>query len=119
MNADQREDTGMRPCLIIAHGDASYTNLISRSFRRQGWDVYAARSGPEARRLALMLQADLLVMATELDQESGWLTCEKVTREIPQLKVILVGDTSEQQNCEFARFVGAVGFVDQTESVQS
>jgi CheY-like chemotaxis protein len=119
MNANQREDGGARPCLIIAHGDATYAALVSRSFRRLGWDVYPARSGPEARRLSHLLQPDLLVMASELDQESGWLTCEKVTRDIPHLKVFLVGDTSEERNAEFARFVGAVGFIDSADSVQS
>lgn len=108
-----------RPCLIIAHGDATYSALISRSFRRLGWDVYLARSGPEARRLACMMQPDLMVMATELEQESGWLTCEKVTRDVPHLKVFLVGDTGERRNSEFARFVGAVAFIDSGDSIQN
>jgi DNA-binding response OmpR family regulator len=118
MNADLREFAGPHPCLIVAHPDATYSALVSRSFRRQGWDVYAARSGPEARRLACMMQADLMVMATDLELESGWLTCEKVTRDVPHVKVVLVGDATERQNVELARFVGAVTLVDQRDSVQ-
>src|SRR5205085_10293291 len=95
MNAEREEP--IRPCLLVAHGDATYAALVSRAFRRLGWDTYAARTGPEARRLAAMLQPDLLVMATDLEEESGWLTCEKVLREQPQLRVFLIGDTSESR----------------------
>lgn len=119
MNADQLDVVGNRPCLIIVHKDSTYTSHIGRAFRRQGWDTYPARTGPEARRLACMLQPDLMVMATELEQESGWLTCEKVTRDVPHLKVILVGDTSETRNVEFARFVGAVAFIEEGDSIQA
>jgi CheY-like chemotaxis protein len=119
MTADHREDVRFQPCLIVAHADATYAALVARSFRRRGWDVYPARSGPETRRLARLLRPDLIVMATELEQETGWLTCEKLTRETPGVKVFLVGDANEKRNQEFARFVGAVALLDHSDSVQA
>jgi ActR/RegA family two-component response regulator len=119
MNAEDREDSAARPCLIVADGDEIHAALVARAFRRRGWDVYSARTGPEARRLARMLNPDLMVMATDLDEESGWLTCEKVTRELPRTKVFLVGDTQGSRNIEFAHFVGAVALVDRGDCVQT
>src|SRR5262245_2622517 len=114
MTPETRDDPSARPCLIVGHGDEVHTAQISRAFRRLGWDVYPARTGPEARRLANMLQPDMVVLATDLDGESGWLTCEKITSEVPDARVFLVGDTTEPRNVEFAAFVGAVALVPQT-----
>ena len=118
MTADSREEVAVsRPCLIVAHGDSHFAAALNRSFRRLGWDVYQARTGPEARRLARLLGPELLVLATDLDEESGWLTCEKVAREMPGVKVFLVGDTREPHNHEFATFVGAAGLFDGRDGV--
>ncbi len=100
-----------RPCLIVAHADSGYAARTSRAFRRLGWDVYVARTGPEARRLARMLFPDLAILDAELPEESGWLTCEKLLSEQPLLRVILVGAQDSSENDDFARFVGAAGYV--------
>jgi DNA-binding response OmpR family regulator len=105
--------------MLVVYDDPSQAAQPARAFRRLGWDVYQARSGAEARRLARMLEPELLVMATDLKEESGWLTCEKVTREQPNVKVFLVGDAAEPRNHAFAAFVGAVRLLDRCDSVQS
>jgi DNA-binding response OmpR family regulator len=118
MTVESREDVAAsQPCMIVAHGDPSYTAGLARAFRRQGWDVYQARSGPETRRLARMLEPELVVMATDLPEESGWLTCEKLTRESPGVKVFLVGVAGESRSQDYAAFVGAAGLFDSTDSV--
>jgi len=119
MTAESREEAPTRPCLIVGHGDEIHAAQIGRAFRRLGWDVYPARTGPEARRLALMLQPDMVVLTTDLEGETGWLTCEKIMTEVPQAKVFLVGDTSEPRNVEFAAFVGAVALVPQEMTAQA
>lgn len=106
MTADSQEAAMHRPCMLVAHGDLTYAEALGRAFRHRGWDVYQARSGPEARRLARMLEPEILVLATDLSEESGWLTCEKVLAEMPRLKVYLVGP-DEGRNRDFAAFVGA------------
>jgi ActR/RegA family two-component response regulator len=109
MTADSQEAVA-RPCMIVAHGDPQLGATLTRAFRRQGWDVYQTRSGPETRRLTRMLEPELLVMAaTDLEEETGWLTCEKLTREMPQVKIFLVDTASKGRNENFAAFVGATG----------
>jgi CheY-like chemotaxis protein len=91
------------PCLVVAGLDGN----AARAFRRSGWDVYSARTGPEARRLARMMEADLIVLDTLLPEESGWLTCEKLTRELPGARVVLVDADPDAHREELAEFVGA------------
>lgn len=118
MTPESREESS-RPCLIVAHGDEIHAAQVSRAFRRVGWDVYPARSGPEARRLAVMLQPELVLLATDLDGETGWLTCEKITNELPLTKVFLLGDANKPRNAEFAAFVGATALVPHQLSAQT
>jgi DNA-binding response OmpR family regulator len=105
------ESVYYRPCLLIAHADSGYAARASRAFRRVGWDVYVARTGPEARRLARMLYPDLAILDADLPEESGWLTCEKLVSEQPLLRVILAGNADAPEYEDFAAFVGATGYV--------
>lgn len=101
------------PSLVLAGFDSS----AARAFRRQGWDVYLAYSGPEARRLARMIEADLVILDTRVPEESGWLTCEKLTREMPGVRVVLVDSAPDSQRMHLAEFVGATALVDQRDGL--
>jgi DNA-binding response OmpR family regulator len=94
------------PCLVLAGGLHGYAAAAGRALRRQGWDVYTARNGPEARRLARLLGADLVILDAELPGESGWLTCAKLVGELPLLPVVLVS-TGDGRARRLAAFVGA------------
>ena len=102
---------GYRPCLVLADPDPAYASATARSFRRLGWDVYEAKVGPEARRVARMLEADLVLLDARLPGETGWLTCAKLLRERPQTRVILVAGTADPHGVRLAAFVGARALV--------
>ena len=108
-----------RPCMILAHGDVAFASEASRAFRRLGWDVYITRSGPETRRMARMLNPSVVVLAADLPEESGWLTCDKLIREQPFRKVILVSSGFSTENEAFAAFIGAAGLVYEEDGVQA
>ena len=103
------ENLGMRPSLVLAHPNPIYAASVSRSFRRLGWTVSQAQTGPAARQLARTLLADLVVLAIDLPGESGWLTCAKLIGERPGTHAVLIGDNLAPTDPEFARFVGAAG----------
>jgi DNA-binding response OmpR family regulator len=109
--APEEETVHFNPTLILAHGDPVYATLVGEAFRHHGWDVQLARSGPEARRLAQELGSAAVVLDTELHGESGWLTCDKLTHEQPQLRVILVASAVTPERRRFATFVGATCLV--------
>ena len=111
MFAAREEKDSFRPCLVVAHTGPVYAALTCRAFRRLGWDVYTAQTGPEARRLARMLDAELVVLDTALPGESGWLTCDKLTREFPAVKVLLIDGRPTPEGDQFAAFVGAAALV--------
>lgn len=107
MTAANLDVPAYHPCLVLAHADPLYQARTARSLRRLGWDVYLARTGPEARRLARLLAADLVLLGTDLPDETGWLTCDKLRRERPQVQIILVAPTVDATTRQFADFVGA------------
>jgi DNA-binding response OmpR family regulator len=94
------------PCVILAGSPVAYTAAAGRTLRRRGWDVYTARTGPEARRLARLLAADLVILDADLPGESGWLTCAKLAGERPLLPVVLV-TAGDARSGRLAAFVGA------------
>jgi DNA-binding response OmpR family regulator len=100
------------PCLVLAHGDGAFAQAAAQALRRGGWDVYPARSGPEARRLARMIGPDLVVLDADLPGESGWLTCAKLAGELPLVPVLLVGDGADAHGRRLAAFAGATDLVD-------
>jgi len=97
----------VQPCMVLAHPGPLYAVAVSRAFRRLGWDVYSVQTGAEARRLAHDLHTQLVVLDADLPGESGWLTCAKLTQELPQVKVVLVCTRTTPYDPDFATSVGA------------
>jgi DNA-binding response OmpR family regulator len=98
-------------CLVLAHTDLAFAALASRHLHRAGWNVYLAKSGAEARHLTNTVSPAVVVLDTDLGDESGWLICEKLSREQPSLKVILVSDCLTPELSSFASFVGAAALI--------
>jgi ActR/RegA family two-component response regulator len=111
MLAQTERIPGQRPLLVLAYGDSTYASLAGRSFRRLGWEVHLASSGTEARRLARTLSPIVVVLDTDLADESGWLTCDKLKRERPGQKVVLVSPNPTEECRRQAEFVGAAALV--------
>jgi DNA-binding response OmpR family regulator len=112
MIASFRQPVIFRPRLVLAYGDSSQkAALVCRHFRRLGWAVHLASSGCEARRLARALTPEAVLLNTQLRGESGWLTCAKLTMELPRQLVVLTGDPVNDETRRFARFVGASALV--------
>jgi DNA-binding NarL/FixJ family response regulator len=62
-----------------------------------------------------MLEPDLVVLDVDLDGETGWLTCAKLTQERPEGKVVLVCDSPDGHDGRMAEFVGAAMLVSRQE----
>ena len=105
----KKSEMAYRPCVVLARSNPSQGSIAGRQLRRLGWDVYLVRTGTEARRLARMIDPELVVLDADLDEESGWLTCAKLHIELPELPILLVGDNSHFLQQERADFVGAAG----------
>ncbi len=78
--------------------------------RRKGWRVYFAATCDAVRRLTCRVTPEVIVLPADGSDESGWLTCAKLLREIPQLRMIVVGDATADRT-EYARFIGIEALV--------
>jgi DNA-binding response OmpR family regulator len=105
--------------LVLAHRDAEFVARVKRCLNRLGWEVYLAKSGARAMHLAHKLSPAVVVLDTELPDESGWLVCKKLTAQQPDLRVILVGNERGPEQVRFAHFVGAAALVLRQEGVAS
>jgi CheY-like chemotaxis protein len=61
----------------------------------------------------------VVVLDTQLPDQSGWLTCEKVLRDDPTLKVILLASEPERNGEAFAEFVGPAKLIRQAQGSQA
>ena len=107
----ESDDTGY-PGLVLAHPDPAFAATVARWFRQRSWHVHPAHGSDDVRRLARLHHPDLIVLAAEGGLESGWMTCDKLTRELPGVRVALVARRPTWRQERFAAFVGAAALVD-------
>jgi ActR/RegA family two-component response regulator len=105
-----------RPRLLLGYADSAHASQCARYFRRQGWEVHLIPSGVDTRRLALENAPRLVILDTELPDESGWLTAAKILLDRPEQKIFLVGPERTASNERFASFLGAAGYLARDES---
>jgi DNA-binding response OmpR family regulator len=94
------------PGVVLALPESPLAAATAEALRRDGWRVYRAATGEDARRLTGRCRLDAAVLSADNRGESGWLTCAKLLRAQPWLRVILVGERSPD-GLRFAQFVGA------------
>lgn len=92
--------------LIVAHEEDGFIQRVSQQFEGLGWEVYPAHSAQEVRRLAAEVPSAVIILPTQLREESGWLICAKLVQTHPDHKVLLVGPYSTQELQRYTRFVG-------------
>jgi DNA-binding response OmpR family regulator len=100
-----------RPRVVLACDSSARLALIGRHFRRHGWETRHAADGAEARRLALLLAPDLVVLDADLPGESGWLTCAKLHLQRPDQKIVLISAECSEEKRQLSVFVGAAALV--------
>jgi DNA-binding response OmpR family regulator len=108
-----------RPRLVLAHADPLYAALVRQIFLRLRWDVHVTSSGVRARELAAKLCPSLVILDTDLPDESGWLTCAKLTQEQPDLHVVMVADRVGGTSHAFAYYVGAAALVSRNDGLRA
>jgi DNA-binding response OmpR family regulator len=117
MIAPKEHSLQFRPRLVLAHTSAAFTTAASRHLCLLAWEVHTTDSGQEARRLVDMLDPAVVVLATNLADESGWLTCNKMVRAQPNRKVVLVAPEATSEDQAFAGFVGASAMVRESDGM--
>jgi DNA-binding response OmpR family regulator len=104
---------------MLALNDTVLAASMGRQLRRLGWAVHVTKSGEEARQLCREYSPQVVVLDTRLQDQSGWLTCEKMLRDDPTLKVILFASQPEADGEAFAEFVGPAKLIRQVQGSQA
>src|SRR5258708_7223101 len=99
------------PRVVIGHRDQAYAAWLTQQLAGVGWEGETVHSAAEARMLARAERTVALVLDVDLQDESGWLTCDKVLRERPELCVVLMSKDTRPEMQRFATFVGARALV--------
>ena len=102
------EESGRERGVVLAIPEPTLAAATAERLRTLGWQVWRATSPRDARRLAWRHFPEAVVLPADGSDESGWLTCAKLLRAQPRLRVLLVGERTPQAD-RLARFVGAVG----------
>jgi DNA-binding response OmpR family regulator len=105
-----------RPRLLLGYADSAHASQWARFFRRQGWEVHLIPSGVDTRRLVFDSDARVVILDTELPDESGWLTAAKILLDRPEQKIFLVGPERTAASERFASFLGAAGYFTRDDS---
>src|SRR5438046_5662328 len=111
MIARTQNPLSFRPRLVLAYADSAHAALSARHLRRLGWEVHLASSGPDARRLAQMLAPEVVILDTQLPDESGWLTCAKMVQQNGAQRVVLVSAEVTPEEMRLADTVGAAALL--------
>src|SRR5262249_17926957 len=104
--------------VVIGLHDTIFAAWVARHLRRLGWGVHTARTAEEVRQLVGKFSPQVVVLSTHFEDQSGWLTCEKILRDDATVKVVLVESEPERDGQAFAEFVGAAAFIRQGEGMQ-
>ena len=107
-----------RPVMILAYADSAHAAQCGRYFRRLGWEVHLVASAAETRRLLATLVPRVIVLDVELPDESGWLTCAKITHENPTRKVVLLAPNRAPQTLHNLANVNAVALVTRKDCIE-
>lgn len=96
--------------VVLALPDSTLKAVLTERLRQRGWHVWRAASNCELRKLTATHFPAVVVLAAEGRDESGWLTCAKLLRAQPRLRIVLVG-WDDPEAIELARFVGAEALI--------
>lgn len=108
-----------QPTVVLGHADRGYRSEAYHYFRRLGVIFVAAETAQEARQLARLLTASVVILDAELPDESGHLTCAKIKADNPECRIVLLGHGDAADGPEFAKFAGADAFVDRADGPEA
>jgi DNA-binding response OmpR family regulator len=95
---------------IVALNDGPQTQMVERVLRRLGWAAVRAANADEVRERLKEAPGSVVILAPELADESGWLTCAKLSQPVPSARVLIVGPNTPR-NRMMARCAGAAALL--------
>jgi len=94
-----------RGSILVIDGDDMMQGLISRYFKKDGFNVFSARNGEEGLEMAQKYKPDLITLDIMMPGKNGWmvLSALKDRPDVAEIPVIIVSSVGNR------RFVHAMG----------
>jgi DNA-binding response OmpR family regulator len=92
--------------VVLALPESAVTAEAADRLRTLGWRVHRVADCDALRAFTCHTAPNVVVVPADGPDESGWLTCAKLMRAIPQLRVLVVGEPTGEAT-RLARFIGA------------
>ena len=96
--------------VLIVDGDRDLLDIMTYSFRREGYEVVAAASGPQALDRVRDDHPDIVVLDLKLPGLDGFEVCRRIRLD-SELPVIMVSSSCEEQDVLRALRLGADDYV--------
>jgi DNA-binding response OmpR family regulator len=92
--------------VVLVLPESIVTAEAADRLRKSGWRVHRVADCNALRDLTCHMTPNVVVLPADGPDESGWLTCAKLMRAIPRLRVLVVGEPTGEAT-RLARFLGA------------
>lgn len=103
---------------VVLAGRIALGAKVAEQFRTLGWEVHTVAPGCDVHAAAAETEPHAVLLQEAAGDESGYLTCAKLRRTQPNLKVIVIGAERTANREKFAAFVGA-GFATETDGANA
>src|SRR5437016_5408891 len=96
--------------VVLALPESAVAAETAGRLRQSGWRVHRVADCESLRGLTCRMTPEVVVLPADGSDESGWLTCAKLLRAIPGLRVIVIGEQTVH-GAQLARFIGAEALI--------
>ena len=104
--------------ILIVEDDAAITLGLEGAMEEEGFEVMAARTGPEGYRLAIELKPDLVILDLMLPAMSGFEVCKKLRDKKFAAPIIMLTAKSDESEKVLGLELGADDYVTKPFSVR-
>ena len=104
--------------IMILDDDRDILDTYSHILRREGYEVITIQNVEEARDIFRERKPDLLLLDLELPDKSGFRLCHEVSRDFPDIRIVILSSKEGGGDREMARQFGAYGYIAKSASRQ-
>jgi two-component system response regulator HydG len=110
----------MKKKILLVDDEANIRNLLVLALTRKGYEVSAADSGLEAKRLARESTPDLLISDLQMEDTDGFTLIAELKESLPQMPVLLLtGVIFDPETIAEALNKKISGYISKTESLKT
>ena len=101
----------MKKNILLVEDDLFLIDIYKRKLEASGFEVKVAETGAKALKMAREEKPDLVLLDIVLPEMAGWEVLEKLKKEYPPLKIVLLTNLSQREEVEKGLKLGAEKYI--------